>query len=140
VVTGDVYYAKRANLFYTRRGGSFWVNLSASTQDLDFETTAQDRKEKIGFLELDFFYTGTTSIKLFTEQTRIEYLNFFREDTDRNSGIRLGYRVSRRIGLELEGRRVDRTSTDPTAEFEENRAFLSIIYSSGPLFAPVYTR
>lgn len=140
VVTGDVYYAKRANLFYTRRGGSFWVNLSASTQDLDFETTAQDRKEKIGFLELDYFYTGTTSIKFFTEQTRIEYLNFFREDTDRNSGIRLGYRVSRRIGLELEGRRVDRTSTDPTAEFEENRAFLSIIYSSGPLFAPVYTR
>lgn len=140
VVTGDVYYAKRVNFFYTRRGGSFWVNLSASTQDLDFETTAQDREEKGGFLELDYFYSGTTSIKLFTEQTRIEYLNFVRRDTDRNSGIRLGYRVSRRIGLELEGRRVDRTSTDPAAEFEENRAFLAIIYSSGPLFAPVYTR
>ncbi len=140
VVTGDVYYAKRANMFYTRRGSQFRVNFSANTQDIDFEITAQDRKENAGFLEIGYFYSETTSVILFTEQTKIEYQNFFRRDTDRDSGIRLGYRVSRSIGLELEGRRTDRSSTDPNAEFEENRVFLSILYSSGQLFAPMHTR
>lgn len=140
VVTGDVYYAKRANMFYTRRGSQFRVNFSANTQDIDFEITPQDRKENTGFLEVGYFYSETTSVILFTEQTKIEYQNFFRRDTDRDSGIRLGYRVSRSIGLELEGRRTDRTSTDPNAEFEENRVFLSILYSSGQLFAPMHTR
>lgn len=140
VVTSDVYYAKRANMFYTRRGSQFRVDFLANTQDIDFETTAQDRKEYAGFLEVGFFYSQATSVKLFTEQTRTEYLNFVRRDTDRDSGVRLGYRVSRSIGLELEGRRTDRSSTDPTAEFEENRVFLSIVYSSGQLFAPMHTR
>lgn len=140
VVTGDVYYAKRANMFYTRRGSQFRVNFSANTQDIDFEITPQDRKENAGFLEVGYFYSETTSVILFTEQTKIEYQNFFRRDTDRDSGIRLGYRVSRSIGLELEGRRTDRSSTDPNAEFEENRIFLSILYSSGQLFAPMHTR
>ncbi|MHB1142297.1 MAG: hypothetical protein ACYC1T_11150 [Sulfuricaulis sp.] len=140
VVTGDVYYAKRANMFYTRRGSQFRVNFSANTQDIDFEITAQDRKENAGFLEIGYFYSETTSVILFTEQAKIEYQNFFRRDTDRDSGIRLGYRVSRSIGLELEGRRTDRSSTDPNAEFEENRVFLSILYSSGQLFSPMHTR
>lgn len=140
VVTGDVYYAKRANMFYTRRGSQFRVNFSANTQDIDFEITPQDRKENAGFLEVGYFYSETTSVILFTEQAKIEYQNFFRRDTDRDSGIRLGYRVSRSIGLELEGRRTDRSSTDPNAEFEENRIFLSILYSSGQLFAPMHTR
>lgn len=140
VVTSDVYYARRVNVFYTRRASQFWINASANTQDLDFETTAQDREEKTGILELDFFYSGATSVKLFTEQTRTEFLNFSREDTDRNSGIRFGYRVNRNVSLELEGRRIDRTSTVSTAEFEENRVFFSVLYSSSPLFTPVYTR
>jgi hypothetical protein len=140
VVTSDVYYAKRANMFYTRHGSQFRVDFLANSQDIDFETTAQDRKEYGGALEVGFFYSQATSVKLFTEQTRTEYLNFVRRDTDRDSGIRLGYLVSRRIGLELEGRRTDRASTDPTAEFEENRVFLSIVYSSGELFVPMHTR
>ena len=140
IVTSDVYYAKRGNIFYYRRGASFAMDFSASTQELDFETTPQDRKEIDGRLELNYFYSGTTSITLFTEQTRTDYQNFVREDTDRDSGLRLGYRVSRTVTLSLEGRRTDRTSTDPTVEYEENRVFLSLLYSSSPLFTPISTR
>ena len=127
-------------LFRSRRGTAFAVDFSATAQELDFETTPQDRKENSGRLELDFFYSGATSVTLFTKQTRTDYQNFVREDTDRNSGLRLGYRMSRTISLGLEGRRTDRGSTDPTVEYRENRVFLSILYSSSPLFTPIATR
>lgn len=140
VVTSDVYYAKRGNIFYNRRGTTFAVDFSANTQELDFETTAQDRKENGGRLVLDFFYSGATTVTLFTEQARTKYQDFVRQDTDRNSGLRLGYRVSRTVALAMEGRRTDRASTDPTVEYKENRVFLSIQYSSSPLFTPISTR
>jgi hypothetical protein len=140
VVTSDVYYAKRGSVFYNRRGTAFAVDFSATAQELDFETTPQDRKENGGRLELDFFYSGATSVTLFTEQTRTDYQNFVREDTDSNSGLRLGYRASRTVTLALEGRRTDRTSTDATVEYKDNRVFLSILYSSSPLFTPSSTR
>ena len=140
VLTSDVYYAKRGETFYNRRGSRLGLNLSANVQDLDFETTAQDRRESRGRLRTDFFYSGTTSVSLFTGHVRTEYQNFVREDTDRDSGIRFDYFLTRTLRLGLEGRRVDRSSTDPTAEFVENRVLLSLLYSSGPLFVPVSTR
>ncbi|MCR4346517.1 MAG: outer membrane beta-barrel protein [Sulfuricaulis sp.] len=140
VVTSDVYYAKRGSIFYNRRGSSFAIDSSAYTQELDFETTPQDRKENGVRLQLDFFYSGATTVTLFTEQARIQYQNFVREDTDRDSGLRLGYRVNRTVSLGLEGRRTDRTSTISVVEYEENRVFLSVLYSSSPLFTPISTR
>lgn len=140
VVTSDVYYAKRGSIFYNRRGSSFALDSSAYTQELDFETTPQDRKENGVRLQLDFFYSGATTVTLFTEQARIQYQNFVREDTDRDFGIRLGYRVNRTISLGLEGRRTDRTSTISVVEYEENRVFLSVLYSTSPLFTPIATR
>lgn len=140
VVTSDVYYAKRGSVFYNRRGASFALDSSAYTQELDFETTPQDRKENGIYLQLNFFYSGATTVTLFTRPARIEYQNFVREDNYRDSGLRLGYRVSRTVSLGLEGRRTDRTSTDPTAEYKDNRVFLSILYSTSPLFTPIATR
>jgi hypothetical protein len=139
-VTSDVYYAKRGEIFYNRRGGSFGVELTASASDLDFETTAQDRKELDGRLELDFFYSRTTTVTLFTEQLKTEFVSFVREDTERDSGLRFNYRLSRTVSLGLEGRRTERSSTVPAVEYEENRVFLSVLYSSGPLFSPVSSR
>lgn len=140
VVSSDVYYAKRGEIFYNRRGGSFGVDFTAGARDLDFEATAQDRKEIDGRLELDFFYSATTTVTLFTEQLKTEFQSFVREDTERDSGLRFNYRLSRTITLGLEGRRTERSSTEPAAEYDENRVFFSILYSSSPLFAPISTR
>lgn len=139
-VTSDVYYAKRGEIFYNRRGGSLGVDFIASARDLDFETTPQDRKEIDGRLELAFFYSGTTTVTLFTEQLKTDFQNFVREDTERDSGLRFNYRLSRTISAGLEGRRTERTSTVPTEEYEENRVFLRILYSSSPLFSPISSR
>lgn len=139
-VTSDVYYAKRSEVFYNRRGSSFGVDFTAYGRDLDFETTAQDRKEMGGRLQLAFFYSGATTVTLFTEQLKTDFQSFVREDTERNSGLRFNYRATRTLSLGLEGRRTERSSTVPTVEYEENRVFLSLLYTSSPLFSPIPTR
>lgn len=137
-ITSDVFYAKRGSLYYTRRGTRFGLDFSLYTQDLDYETTLRDRKEDGGRLRLGFFYSEATTLTLSTGQNRADYRDFVRRDTDRDSSIRLGYRLRRNITLALEGRRTDRSSTDPAGEYIDNRVLLSILYSSNPLlFAPV---
>lgn len=139
-VTSDVYYAKRGYLFYARRGSRIAMELSGNTQELDYETTAQDRKETGGRAEVTFYYSSATTLRLFAEHARIEYQNIVRRDADRDYGIRLGYRLSRRVSLGLEGTRDIRRSTDATDDYEENRAVLSLLYGSSPLFTPVSMR
>lgn len=139
-VTSDVYYAKRGYLFYSRRGTQVALELSGSTQELDYETTAQDRKETGGRAEITFYYSGATTLRLFAEHARVEYQNIVRRDADRDYGIRLGYRLSRSVSLGLEGTRDIRRSTDATDDYEENRAVLSLLYGSSPLYTPVATR
>lgn len=134
-VTDDVYYAKRGYVYYTRQGSRFALEVSALSQDIDFETTLQDRKETVGSLSLDVYYANAASVRLFADHVRTRYQNFERNDTDRDYGIRLGYRLSRSLSLALEGRRSDLVSSVPDVDFVENRALLSILYSSSPLFS-----
>lgn len=139
-ITSDVYYVKRGSLFYNRRGTRFGLDLSLYAQDLDYETSLQDRKETGGLLNLNFFLSGTTTVTLATDQIRSEYRDFVRRDTDRDSGIRLDYRMTRTVTLALEGRREERSSTVPAAEYIDNRLYFSVLYRSSPLFTPVTTR
>lgn len=139
-ITSDVYYVKRGSLFYNRRGARFGMDITLYAQDLDYETTPQDRQETGGILNLVFFLSGTTSVTLVTDQLRSEYQDFVRRDTDRDSAIRLDYRMTRSVTLALEGRREDRSSTIPAAEYVDNRLYFSILYRSSPLFTPVTTR
>lgn len=139
-VTSDVYYAKRSEVFYNRRGSSFGIDFTAYGRELDFETTAQDRKETGGRVELAFFYSGATTVTLFSELLKTDFQSFIREDTNLYAGLRFNYRATRTLSLGLEGRRTERSSTVPTVEYEENRVFLSLLYTSSPLFSPIPTR
>jgi hypothetical protein len=137
IVTSDVYFAKREEIFYTRHSSDIGVQFVASQSNLDFVVNPLDNDQTDGRLEIDYFYSGATTASVFSEYTKTKYLDFFRHDTDWDSGIRLGYRVTRTITLGLEARHTDRASTDPTVVFTDNRVVLSLLYSSGELFAPV---
>jgi hypothetical protein len=140
VVAHDVYVAKRGEVFYTRHGSQIGVKLDASYRKFDFETTPDDRKETGGTMELAYSYSAETTASLIADYTKTEYLNFVRSDTDRDFGVRIGYRLSPRVSLGLEGHRTDRASTDPTLDFIDKRVLISVLYSSGPLFTPVLGR
>ena len=140
ILTSDVYLAKRGEIFYDRRSSLVRLHLVANHRNLDFETTLQDRKEDYALVEFDYFYSGSTTASLFSEYTKTDYSSFVRQDTDRNSGVRLSFRLTRTISLGVEGRRIERASTDPTLEFVDNRVLISVLYSSGKLFTPISGR
>ncbi|GAB4507891.1 MAG: hypothetical protein Tsb0026_05070 [Sulfuricaulis sp.] len=136
-LTSDVYMAKRGEIFYNRRSSSTGLHILANHRTLDYETLALDRKENYARMEFDYFYSGSTTVSLFSEYTKTDYSSFVRQDTDRNSGIRFSSRLTRTFSLGLEGRRIERASTDPTLEYVDNRVLLSVLYSSGQLFTPI---
>ena len=140
VVTSDVYDTKGGSIFFDHHGSQVGAQFQAGQRKLDFATTPQDRKETSGRLQIDYFFTVAATLTLFSDYTKTEYVDFIRRDIDQNTGLRFDYHVTRRITLGLEGRRVERRSTDPTAEFQDNRMLLTLLYSSGPLFAPLHRR
>jgi len=139
-LTSDVYLAKRGEIFFDRRSSLVRLYLVANHRNLDFETTLQDRTEDYARVEFDYFYSGSTTASLFSEVTKTDFSSFVREDTERNSGVRLSFRLTRTISLGVEGRRIERASTDPTLEFVDNRVLMSVLYTSGKLFTPISGR
>ena len=136
VVTGDVYVTKRSEIIYTHHGSKVGATFSLFKRDLNFEATPMDRKETGGHLELSFLYFGTSTAAFFSDYAKTEYLDFFRRDTDKDSGLRFSYLVRKSLTLGLEGHHIVRTSTASTLDFVENRVLFSVLYSSGPLFTP----
>ena len=141
VISGDVYETKGGTIFYTHSGSEVGVQFLAGRRKLDYETTPQDRKETNGHLQIDYFFpSATTTATLFTDYIRTEYLDVIRRDTERNTGIRLDHHLSRTVSLGLEGRHHDRTSTDSSSNYVDNRVLFTLLYSSGPLFTPLRRR
>ena len=140
IITGDVYTTKGGNIFYSHRGSQFGVNFQAEKRKLDFETTPQDRKETTTRLQVSYFFMGTTTATLLTEYARAEYINIGLRNTDRNTEIRIDHHLNRTVSLGLEGSHHDRTSTDSLSSYVDNRILLTVLYSSGPLFAPLLRR
>jgi hypothetical protein len=140
IVTGDVYTTKGGTIFYNHRGSQLGAQFQAGRRELDFETTPQDSKETNGSLQIDYLFPGATTATLFTGYIRTEYLDVIRRDTERNTGIRVAHHLSRTVSLGLEGRHHDRTSTVSSSSYVDNRILFTVLYSSGPLFAPLRWR
>lgn len=136
VVTSDVYYAKRGDIFYTRRGVKFGMRFQAYINNLDYETFNLDRRESGGRLELDYLFSTSTTVGVFTQYTKTKFLNLVQTDVDKDSGLTATYRMTRTISFGAEGHHTLRTSTLKSTEFTENRVLFSVMYSSGPLFTP----
>lgn len=140
VVTSDLYYSRQADVFYTRRGSRFSGTVRVIARDLDFEQTQQDREEAGGNLEIGYLPSATTSTTFFGDYLKIEYRQIVREDEDIHYGVRLAYLVARNLSIGLEGRRIERVSTDPASEFTDKRALLTVLYSTAPLYTPLSRR
>ncbi len=137
IVTSDVYFAKREQIFYNRHSNQTGIQFVVSHSNLNFLVNPLDSNQTDARLQIDYFYSDVTTASVFTEYTKTKYLDFFRQDTDWDSGIRLGYRLTRTLTLGVEARHTTQDSTDPTVNFRDNRVVLSVLYSTGQLFTPV---
>ncbi|MHB8624054.1 MAG: hypothetical protein ACYC9J_13830 [Sulfuricaulis sp.] len=140
VLTSDVYFAKREQIFYNRHSSEFGAQFTLTRSNLAYLTNPLDSNETDARLQLDYFYSEVTTASVFTEYTKTKYLDLSRNDTDKDSGILFGYRLSRTLSLGLEARHTTANSTDPSVIFKENRIVLSLLYSTGSLFTPVADR
>jgi hypothetical protein len=140
VVTSDVYIAKRGEIGYSHRGSQFGTTLYLFTREFDYELTPVDRREKGGHVEFSYAYFGTSTVSLFGDFVKTEYLNFVREDTDKDSGLRFAYLAGRNVTFGAEARHIIRSSTISTLDFVENRALLTVAYASGPFYKPTLGR
>jgi hypothetical protein len=140
VVSTDVYYSKQREAFYSHLGSVFGLYLRGYRRDLDFEVTAQDRRETNGLMELSWFYSGADTFVLFRESLKTQFWNTQRQDISRNTGLRYAYRLARYWTMGIEGSQIRRDSSDPAFDFIENRALFSLFYSTGAAYAPSVRR
>ena len=132
--TSDVYRTKRGEVFYTQQSSRFGTALQIFGQDQDYQVTPDDNRQTGGNLELAYYYSDTVATALFSSYQETKYTILERRDIDRDTSLRFGYRVGRDILLGVEGGRLERASTDPTAPFTDDWIMFSVLYSSGPVF------
>jgi hypothetical protein len=139
-VTSDIYYVRRGQVFYARHGSRLGAMLQIFGQNLDYEATPYDNRQTGGNLELAYYYSETFTAVLFSDYVRTRYSELSRRDTDMDSGMRFSHRAGRNILVGLEARRTERTSTDPTAPYTDNRVLFTVLYSGGPAFRTLSVR
>lgn len=136
VITGDLYYSRRVDLFYSRQDGRFAWNMRATGRELDFQTLAQDRREAGLNLSATYNYSAVGAVSLLGQYLRSDFVDTNRDDEDTSVALRYTYQARRNLGMMIEGRRIARSSTDPSSEYVDKRALFTIQYTTGPLYAP----
>lgn len=135
-VTADVFYDRYADAFFTVRGSRVEYGLRATARDLDFKTTAQDRKEDGVRVEFNYLASVTSTVGVFGSYLKTRFMDVVRADEDTDIGVRYGYRLTPHLTFGLEAHRRERRSTDPNSEFVDNRYLLSLQYSSASIRLP----
>lgn len=136
VVTGDLYYSRRADMFYSRQDGRLAWNMRATGRELDFQTIAQDRREAGLNVAATYNYSAVGAVSLLGQYLRTDFIDTNRDDEDTSMALRYTYQVRRNVGVMIEGRRIERSSTDTNSEYVDKRALFTIQYTTGPLYAP----
>lgn len=136
VITGDVYYSRRVDVFYNRQDGRVSWATRATGRSLDFQTLAQDRREAGLNLTTTYNYSAVGAASLLGQYLRSDFVDTGREDEDTSLALRFTYQARRNIGMMIEGRRIERSSTDTNSEYVDKRVLFTIQYTTGTLYAP----
>lgn len=136
ILTGDVYYSRRADIFYNRQEGRVNWAARATGRELDFQTLAQDRREAGLNLTTTYSYSAVGAVSLLAQYLRTDFVDTNRDDEDTSMALRYTYRARRNLGMMIEGRRIERSSTVESSEYVDKRALFTIQYTTGPLYAP----
>ena len=135
-LTSDLYYQKRAEIFYAYSDGHVGVSARSHYRDINYEIALQDRRDAGARIEATYNFTSLLAAMIYGGHQDIQFQSIVRDDRENEAGIRFMYRPSRYLAVALEGRRTWRYSTDATQEFIENRLLCTLIYSSSPTYIP----
>lgn len=129
VLTGEVYYTKRADAFMSSTASPFPWTVVAFARDTDYEGVGTDAEEVGGLLELSYLRSATLSFGAYSHYTRTDYSTSERRDRDLVNGLRVGVRLGRSLQLALEAQQAERRSTEDAQSYTDDRLFLRLTYS-----------
>ncbi len=125
---GDVYYNRHAELAYHWGGiRTSWRFVGVAREE-DYETVARDRTYGEGNVRFAYEFGPTLRATLGGTYRRADYREEDLVVTDRHGYFGLHYQINSRLWTGLEFGNIDRESDDPTEEYSENTALLSLTY------------
>jgi Putative beta-barrel porin 2 len=134
ISTSDIFTARTVTLLYSRRFGAGTLTFSGFRVERVFElSTADNDDARGGSLQwARTFSERVTGVASFL-YVKTLFPTIVREDRDSTEAVSLQYRFTRQLvgGISVAHRSLD--STDPTADFKENRIVLSLVYNSLPM-------
>jgi len=133
-VTGDIFYSEHADLSYFYTDTPLGGSLRVFGRKDDFEGATVDRKLYGTLANLRYNITATVYTFLFMGYTRREYEQLGRQDDDIDVRLTVEYLMSPKWTLNIGTGWSERTSTDPSNEFDDLQAFVGLRYYSSPGF------
>ena len=101
-------------------------------EDENYESRSDLDRDRSGItLDLSRDLTRSLNGALFATLSNRDYDNTTRSDDDTTFGFRLRWNFSRTIGLYLRVQRIERDSDDASFDYEENRAYLGLVFRPG---------
>ena len=128
-IGSDVYEEDTLTLGYTRLGERFTLRASGYYSAEDYEYNALLNQKNRGVLAtLDYRLTPLASIGVYGS---LDWEDFDDADVDSREdeyGLRFQYSVLRNLDLNFEVSQAERSSNEPTNEFDETRFYVAVIW------------
>lgn len=126
-MTGEIFYDKRAQIAYRKRGSGINSEISLTWRDEDYESSLDRIVEEANF-EFNYGFSETTVGTIMGQYRTTRYTGSG-VDKDLSVGLRLSYRLRRALTAELELRREQRETTRPAEQdYIETRGIIGIRY------------
>ncbi len=134
VASRDIFVSRRIAAAYSRRATPNSMTLSAFRAERVFEQAATTNEESKGAnVELGRTFGAAVTATVSTGYSETLFPSVPREDKTRSASIGLRYQFGRTVSTSLAYVRQSRASTNPGAEYVENRVVVSLDYNSPPL-------
>ena len=128
-VGSDVYEEDTLTLGYTRLGERFTLRASGYYAEEDYENNQLLNQQNHGVLAtLDYRISPLMSVGVFANMDWEDFTEADLDSREDEYGLRFSYSILRNLDLNLEASQADRSSNEPTNEFEETRYYAAIIW------------
>ncbi|HMH16561.1 MAG TPA: hypothetical protein VK572_00285 [Burkholderiales bacterium] len=130
--SGDLYHSKRGEISYANDDRRLAYTFQLYGRRVDFETLDQDYQEGGGAFQWSWVFSGAMKFNAFATYAKRTFDSLDRQDTDRNTGVGMAFRLNSNVSFLVQGGRLERQSTAPASSFVDNRILLLLGYSAGP--------
>jgi hypothetical protein len=135
VATQDTYYSRGGDIVYqTQSARRFAFTLGGSARRVDYSNPlSPDFEERAGRIEGTWLPSATARVGARMEYVRDTFPQLFRQDHRLSTGVSVAYSPTQNVNISVAAERIAQSSSLSQFDFVDQRAILSLTYTSGPL-------